>query len=369
VSFLNRCFAKLGWQHRGRNGKYKKKSLVAGKLRPFLFGIGIFFGVLSLLGGIALGLLFCPNQFDMAPKRLIYIPPDASARKVAEIVVSSDMTFSAPVFLLYARILGKSRSLRAGYYDMSPEWSLYTLLETLTSPTTHARLIRTTIPEGYSLRQIAVLLASKGIVSSDALETYWKSGVFSDYAEKYPYLGETASIEGYLFPDTYLFAPNSTPKAVTGMLLDAFDQKIYRLWESASSKNGLLRGFHDYLTLASLVEKEAVFRDEMSRIAGVFLNRLRLGMPLATDPTIVYAMGETWRPQILYKDLKIESPYNTYKYKGLPPTPIAAPGVAAFRAVLSAEQHDFLFFVALKNGGGRHIFTRSYREHLAAQGY
>jgi len=261
--------------------------------------------------------------------------------------------------------------LRSGYYDMSSDWSLYRVLETLTSPTTYARLVRTTIPEGYALRQMAELFASKGIATEESLMRYWTSTVFSDYGAKYAYImaASDASVEGYLFPDTYFLAPNSTPKVVTGMLLDAFDKKIFKLWDASSSRNSILKDFHDYVTLASLVEKEAVFRDEMQTIAGVFLNRLRLGMPLGTDPTIVYAMGAVWRSQVLYKDLEIDSPYNTYKNRGLPPTPIASPGVAAFQAVLSAERHTYLYFVALKEGGGRHVFTRSYREHLAVQGY
>jgi len=321
--------------------------------------------------GCVAGLLFSPHRFSPAPKILVYIPPEASARKVSEILASSEMIFSDRLFLIYARLLNKSRTLRAGYYEMSPEWSIYKVLEILSSATTHARLVRTTIPEGYSLRQMAQLFAEKGISPAESLMAYWRSGVFLDYGTRYPYLMavDEVSVEGYLFPDTYLFAPNSSPKAITGMMLDAFDKKIFKLWEASSTRNILLKDFHDYVTLASLVEKEAVFRDEMPTIAGVFFNRLRLGMPLGTDPTIVYAMGDVWRPQVLYKDLKIDSPYNTYKYKGLPPTPIASPGVAAFQAVLSSERHRYLYFVALKNGGGRHVFTRSYREHLAAQGY
>lgn len=319
------------------------------------------------------GLLFCPNNFAPAPKVLVYIPNNTSARQVSHILDDSEMVLSNHLFLLYARLLGKSRDLRAGYYEMSPEWSIYTVLETLCSPNTHARLIRTTIPEGYSLRQIAQLLSQKGITSSSALLGYWHTAVFRDYGKKYPYLMAipTASVEGYLFPDTYLFAANSTPKAVTGMLLETFDKKLFSLWETSrgSSKNASLKDFHAYLTLASLVEKEAVFRDEMPTIAGVFLNRLAIGMPLATDPTIVYALGDVWRKQLFYRDLKIDSPYNTYKNKGLPPTPIASPGISAFQAVLYPSSHAYLFFVALKEGGGRHVFTRSYREHLSVQGY
>lgn len=318
------------------------------------------------------GLLFCPNRFSPGPKILVYVPAQSSARQVAQILGASEMVLSDRLFLAYVRLSGRSRDLRAGYYEMSPEWSMHTVLETLCSPNTHARLIRTTIPEGYSLKQIAMLLSQKGVASSASLLGYWQKGVFSDYGKKYPYLMAipTASVEGYLFPDTYLFAANSSPKEVTGMFLETFDKKIFSLWRaSGAAEIGVLTNFHAYLTLASLVEKEAVLREEMPTIAGVFYNRLKKGMPLATDPTIVYAMGEVWRPQLLYRDLKIESPYNTYKYKGLPPTPIASPGESALRAVLRPEVHGYLFFVALKEGGGRHVFTRSYREHLSVQGY
>jgi UPF0755 protein len=337
------------------------------KLRLFFWGLLVCLSV----GVLAVGVLFLPNRVSLTDNQLVYIPANASARQVATVLDSAELVVSDRIFLIYARLLGKSRLLRAGYYDMAPSWSMYKVLSVLTSPTTHSRLIRVTLPEGYALRQMADVLSEKGVSPSENLLAYWNTMAISDYKFLYPYLEEipTSSVEGYLFPDTYLFTPNSSPKDVTGVLLAAFDQKIFKVWESTVSRNVRLKNFHDYLTLASLVEKEAVFRDEMPRISGVFLNRLRLGMPLATDPTIVYALGDVWRSQVLYKDLTVDSPYNTYKNKGLPPTPIASPGVAAFAAVLAPESHTYLFFVALKNGGGRHVFTRSYREHLAAQGY
>lgn len=321
--------------------------------------------------GLFFGLFFFPG-FGPAREQRVVIPHGASAIVVADTLAAHELVFSSELFLLYVRIFGDAGRLRAGHYTMQTKWSMRTLLRVLVSPNTHARLIRVTIPEGFSMRQIAGLLGRSHLgVTSQELLGYWHGAVFSDYLGKYAYLQTlpTASVEGYLFPDTYFFSQNSTPKSITGLFFDAFDNRIVRRWQSALvSANRPLRGLHDYLTLASLIEKEARLRSEMPRIAGVFLNRLKKGMPLATDPTVLYALGELRRP-LLYRDLTVVSPYNTYRNRGLPPTPIASPGMAAFEAALHPEAHAYYFFVALPKGGGAHTFTRTYREHLRVQGY
>lgn len=334
-----------------------------------LSGLGCFFVVLGLTAYI----WYVPAASEDKETVFVYIPPASSASRIAEILADAKLVRSKPFFLAYVRLTGAATQLRAGYYDLSPNWALVELVEVLRSPMTKSRLVKVTIPEGYSLRQIAETLDKKGITPRPVLLAYWQHQVFAEFGKTYPYLLEvpTASIEGYLFPDTYFFSYNTPPHVVTGAFLESFHKRIYALWEAAlvQGVKPLNGGFHARLTMASLIEKEAVIRTEMPIISGVFFNRLAVGMPLATDPTIVYAMGETWRPQLLYKDLKIESPYNTYKYKGLPPTPIASPGTAAFLAALHPDTHAYLFFVALKEGGGRHVFSKTYREHLKAQGY
>jgi UPF0755 protein len=168
------------------------------------------------------------------------------------------------------------------------------------------------------------------------------------------------TLEGYLFPDTYRFAIGQKEEEIIKIMVNRCLEVASPLYEGY---DGSL-SFHEVITLASIVEKEAIYDRERPVIAGVFLNRLRIGMRLQADPTVRYVVNEP-RSRVLYRDLEVESPYNTYRYPGLPPGPIASPGVASIRAVIEPADVDYMYFVA--RGDGTHYFSRTFAEHVAAR--
>ncbi|HEX9435738.1 MAG TPA: endolytic transglycosylase MltG [Candidatus Limnocylindria bacterium] len=174
-------------------------------------------------------------------------------------------------------------------------------------------------------------------------------------------LDPAMSLEGFLFPDTYFFRKDATAEKIVSTLLETFETKAGPALRVGAAEQK--RTVYDLVKLASVVEREARDRKESAQIAGVYANRLKVGMKLDADPTIQYALG-TWR-ELLLEDLKIDSPYNTYKVAGLPPTPIASPGLAAIEGAAKPAEHDFLFFVAKGDASGQHLFARTLEEHEA----
>jgi UPF0755 protein len=177
-----------------------------------------------------------------------------------------------------------------------------------------------------------------------------------------------ASLEGYLFPDTYQVSPDVTAADLIQRMLRTFDQRVASQMRQQAAARGLT--VHQWVTLASIVEREAVIASERPVIASVYLNRLELGMKLDADPTVQYALGyqaqtrSWWKRPLLLEDLEVKSPYNTYKNPGLPPGPIANPGLASLRAVVEAPDTDYYYFVANKQAGdGSHVFARTIEEH------
>lgn len=299
--------------------------------------------------------------------KVVYVPAGFKASQIGKLLADEGIIRSRRTFELWTKVTGKQSKLWAGYYNLSPHFSGQFVVKVLTEHTPYSRLVRVTIPEGYSLSQIAHVLESKNLSKAEVFSQYVKHDAKMELLVQFPWMAmiPTRNLEGVLYPDTYLFPPSASKQLIVKTMLTAFSRQILPIWNAASPNVGL--NFYGTLTLASIVEKEAVVRDEMPLIAGVFVNRLARRMPLGSDPTVVYALGLTWKDTVFYRDLKVASPYNTYRNKGLPPTPIASPGVHAFKASLEPASTSFLFFVASKSNDGRHIFTETYREHLAAQ--
>jgi UPF0755 protein len=211
------------------------------------------------------------------------------------------------------------------------------------------------------------VLDSVGVVGKKAFVDYFAVYDPQYWRERYPFLADnklTGAVffEGYLYPDTYIFAEDTTPQAVLDFMLGRFGKIVYpRLKEAANVYN-----IHELLTLASIVEKEAVFKSEMPLIAGVYYNRLRIRMHLGSCPTIKYALGNPRKKEVLYKDLEIKSPYNTYKNYDLPPSPICSPGLNAIDAIVNTPKTKYLYFFA--KGDGTSVFSNTYEEHLRKQG-
>lgn len=265
---------------------------------------------------------------------------------------------SALAFLVVAYEEGVESQLHSGEHRLSPAMTpreiARALSEEVQEEQTTLRLI-----EGWRLTEVAAEV-EKSFPHITA-EAFVAAAVVGDRTSPIVFgLDPATSLEGYLFPDTYFFLPDATVEQIIDRLLATFEERVGATLLAAAEARGTTP--YDLVKLASLVEREARARDESATIAGVYANRLGIEMKLDADPTIQYAIGE-WRP-LLLSDLEIDSPYNTYRVAGLPPTPICNPGLAALEGAADPEEHEFLFFVADEQTG-RHVFARTLEEHEA----
>ena len=293
--------------------------------------------------------------------RTVVIPRQAPAGQIADLLSREHVLRSRLEFLAFLKISGQATHLRSGTFELDRYKPPYYYIHQLTRG--GATEITVTIPEGLTIFEIATLLSSKGLGNRDEFLRLCRDRNFIQD------LGFTVgTLEGYLFPDTYAFTEDQTDSSIIATMIDNFKR---RLEKPALAGDSLRR----VIILASLVEKEAKFDDERPIIARVFLNRLKLGRPLESCATVIYAMkndpydlydaGEIKAQTLSEKDLKISSPYNTYLHAGLPPGPICCPGARSIDAALNPADVDYLYFVA--KGDGRHQFSRTYQEHLAAK--
>lgn len=289
----------------------------------------------------------------------VLIPEHASSRDVAKILHARGLIKSPQAFTLYTRWRGVDGRLKAGEYKFQPPLSVPEIVHQLIRGQPE-ETVKVTVPEGYTVEQIAGLLAEKGIVSKEAFLAEAERGSFG-----YSFLAGLPAgpgrLEGCLFPDTYYLSKNISAHEVINLMLGRFQQEIASLnYVRRAEQAGLT--LREAVIIASLVEREAKVDEERPVIAGVILNRLRIGMPLQVDATVQYALGGH-RPQLTYQDLEVDSPYNTYKITGLPPGPIASPGRASLLAVVNPEQTNYLYYVAKPDG--THAFARTLAEHNA----
>jgi len=260
------------------------------------------------------------------------------------------------IFLkIYFRVSGISNEIKAGYYKLDSEYTISEFFNLLKEG--RSEMVRVTIPEGFTVRQIKTLLISKKMMTESEFQSILKD-------IKFPYLTPNNNFEGYFFPETYYFAVGSNPKVIIETMLGEFLKKFPVEKYGKTEKDKL--DFYKKLILASIIEREAVVDVEKPIIASVFYNRIKKGMRLESDATVNYIFGYEKR-RIYYKDLKIESPYNTYRNHGLPPAPIGNPGSVAIEASLNPAITGYYFFVATYDGTNTHHFTKTYREHVNYQ--
>lgn len=308
----------------------------------------------SALAALAIALAACTARpGEGAPIRVI-IPAGASFRDAVDSLARVGLVTSPRLFRAYATMGGRDRALRAGTYRIPRGSNWPYIVEALTEGRGIVRTV--TIPEGFDLQQIVPLLTRTLGVPRDSVER-----AVRDSAQREALDVPTPTLEGYLFPDTYTFADGTTARDAVRMMIRRFEAKWKDEWTGRLDTLKLSR--HDVLTLASIVEKEARLAEERPVISAVYHNRLRKGMLLQADPTVQYARG-SHTARVLHRDLEVESRYNTYKYPGLPPGPIAAPGAASIEAALYPADVPFLYFVA--HPDGHHEFRRTFAEHTRA---
>ncbi len=286
----------------------------------------------------------------------ITIPRGSLFREAADSLSAHGIVEHPKLFGKYASQRGLDRDIRYGTYLIRRGASWNEVLEALKEG--KGIMNRVTIPEGWPLWEIVPELAKKLEIPAESLEAAVRDTVLLQRVQA-P-LG-TETLEGYLFPDTYDFPGATTARQAVTLMVNRFEQMWKPDWNARLKELKMSR--HQVVTLASIVEKEVRRGEERPLVAAVYSNRLRIRMPLQADPTVQYAQKK--RPgRVLYRDLRVDSPYNTYRRVGLPPGPIASPGSASIEAALFPADVPYKYFVA--RGDGRHEFRTTYREHLAA---
>ena len=262
---------------------------------------------------------------------------------------------------LWLKISGNDGSFKAGTYQFNFQDSLPTIATKIW--TGEVVQTSTIIPEGWSLNQMAEYFENNGLFSAEAFLQAVKDDIpYDKFAWLPPNLPH---LEGYLYPDTYFLTSNSPePGEIIDQMLSRFEEVALPIYQNAEVPLDLT--LREWVTLASIVEKEAVVAEERETIAGVFVSRLQRGMKLDTDPTVEYALSirQTKEKPLTFEQIEVDSPYNTYRYTGLPPTAIASPGLASLKATLNPAETDYLFFVARYDG--THVFSKTLAEHEAA---
>ena len=289
---------------------------------------------------------------ERAASARVVVEPGTPVRALAARLEEQEVIRSALLFELWIRASGKAGSIQAGTYEIPAGTPLSGVVETLVLGRT--QLASVTIPEGLRIEEQAGVAARALGIDSAAFVAAATDSLLADS------LGiDAATLEGYLFPETYRVDPATDARELVRLMVAQFQRTFGEEWRGRAEELG--RSVREIVTLASIVEEEARVREERPVIAGVYWNRLRIGMKLEADPTVQYALG-AHRQRVLYRDLEIDSPYNTYLYPGLPPGPIASPGRASLEATLYPDSVPFLFFFATGEGG-RHTFSQTFAEH------
>lgn len=327
------------------------------KSRAMKFVLRIVIICLILVIVFGMYLYYSPSQtadFGQQSKYIIVKRGDTVydiAYKLQEIgAISSEFNF-----LMFSKILGHAPRMKAGRYSIEPGYSLNNIFDILTRGA--AVPFNVTILEGLTLKEIAEQLSKNLDVDKDEFLQRCSDRTLLDSLSI-----PTDNLEGYLFPDTYNFFYDESVESVIDKMIDQFHANLPDSFEAKAKRLGL--DFHEAVTMASLIESEAMLDSERPLISAVYHSRLKIRMRLQCDPTVIYALGGLKRA-LYYNDLKIDSPYNTYRYYGLPPGPISSPGKTSLEAAVNPADVDYLYFVA--KGDGSHIFSRSNREHINAK--
>lgn len=284
----------------------------------------------------------------------VTIAPGMRLSQFAKTLETAGAVKSAASFIILAKLHRLGEKIKAGEYELDPAQKPIELLHQLVEG--RVKLHPLTVPEGFTMRQVAELAAARGLCSA---ADFLKAAADKDLLAEYGIAA--ANAEGYLMPETYNFPKGAGETVIVRAMLSTFVKKTAALRQQQKDQP-LTR--HQLVTLASIVEKEAAAPDEYPIIAAVFYNRLRRAMPLQADPTVIYAIQD-FDGNIHKKDLSIDSPYNTYRYRGLPPGPIANPGMGAIEAVYAPASVEYLYFVAMGKVK-KHHFSATLKEHNEA---
>lgn len=315
----------------------------------------VLIGLITAAAAVGFTYYWVHKPLELAkPQVDVRIPPGTRPAQIGRLLVDAGVVMPPEAFGWLARLTGQDRTIKAGGYQVSQGDSLADVVRRMAQGEVTQRQV--TFIEGWTIAQIMQVLAQH----PDIQQTI-DPGLLADPRELASRVGaDEEHLEGLLFPDTYLFSVGSTDQEILQRALRAQEEILQQAWQNRAP-NLPLKTPYEALILASIVEKETGRADERRRVAGVFINRLRKGMLLQTDPTVIYGMGDSYDGRIRKADLQRDTPWNTYTRAGLPPTPIASPSKASLEAALNPEEHDFYYFVS--RGDGTSAFSKDLGEH------
>lgn len=315
----------------------------------------ILISVFICLLAIGTILLYWP-QNDIDNKIKVNIPKGSTLAQISEILEEREIVTNGHIFITATRLMGYSNKIPAGIFALKNAKNNYRIVKQLIQG--NPEMIRVTLLEGWTISQVTETISESLNISSEILSTLCYDKQFIDEIGL-----EANSLEGYLYPDTYLFLESENdPKEILKQAISEFNSVFNDNLRKRAEQIGFT--VNEVLTMASIIEGEAIFDSERPIISAVYHNRLKRRMLLQADPTVQYIIKDGPR-RLRFSDLKIDSPYNTYVYRGLPPGPISNPGKASILAALYPDDNDYIFFVA--RGDGYHTFTTTIDEHNRAK--
>lgn len=314
--------------------------------------------VLALIAGYIYSQI---GPYDKSSKKeiLVEIPNGSTLTDVADILEQNQLIKNKVLFKVIEKVKPNKNGVKAGTYLLSQSYSNSEILDILTDGKTHNDGTKVTIPEGLTHKEVIKILTENNLGNAKEYEELINNPkeFYSDFS--FLKASDIKNLEGFLYPDTYYFDKESTEKEILSAMLKRFEQVYTDKFKEKQKEMDLT--LQQVVNLASIIEKEAVLDEDRAMIASVFYNRLKIGMPIQSDATLQYAFDER-KERVMYADLKIDSPYNSYLNKGLPPTPICSPGVKSIEAALYPAHTDYLYFVATVDG--KNNYSKTYKEHL-----
>ena len=325
-------------------------------------------GLIGVLGYSYVSSALKPVDPDATKTIAVEVPIGSSLSTIAALLEEKGIIKDARVFKYYAKFNNESQ-FQAGNYDLTQAMTLDELIESLKTGKVYRTPVFTmTIPEGYTLEQIGSVIEKKtSYTQKEFMDLVTSEAFVKQMMTNYPALVTEAvladsiryDLEGYLYPATYsYFEENPSLESIVEEMVATMNNVVKNYTDALTEKQMTV---HELLTFASLLEEEATAQTDRETIASVFYNRMEEGMPLQTDPTVLYALG-SHKDRVLYEDLEVDNAYNTYKNKGLPPGPIAGAGKVSIEATLNPSKTDYFYFLADKTGVNH--FSKTYEEHL-----
>ncbi|NMA83259.1 MAG: endolytic transglycosylase MltG [Epulopiscium sp.] len=306
-----------------------------------------------------------PAPKDRIAKEVtVEIPKGATTKEIATLLQENGLIHNALWFQIESRLNNYDGTFRYGKFILNTTMDQEQMMKILQAGGEQEKGIKLVIPEGFAIQDIAKRVEQEGLVKTDEfLEAVADADNYGyDFIHQIP--DRNQRLEGYLFPATYEIREKATAKEIVSKMLNKFEQVYSSEYQQRAAALGY--SMDEIITIASIIEKEARLDEERPKIAGVIYNRLEKDMKLQMCSTVIFVLGKP-KARLLYKDLEVESPYNTYLYEDLPPGPIANPGEASIRAALYPEEHEYLYFVVQDEETGQHYFSTSGEEHEQAK--